>query len=120
VRTRGVLTLLVVLGLIVAVLTMPAASTSLQRTSGGAGTPTISGAPTVKDGEGEGTASGNSGDDDRWGNTETAGNGVDRVSNGQRAGDEVNNLSSDLQLLGLEDVILIELRALFGYLAILL
>ncbi|MBN1458630.1 MAG: hypothetical protein JXA57_03780 [Armatimonadetes bacterium] len=113
-RTRRILALLVVLALCLAGWSIPAGSAMLQQPQDTVGA--VSSGPSAKDGEGEDV---DGGDDDRWGNT----NPVDGGGGGSDDGGAVDNedeFGGNARLLGNMDVLRIELRALFGFLVILL
>lgn len=113
-RTRRILALLVVLTLFTAVFFVPAGSATLQQPPDTGGT--VSWSPSAKEGDGGEDIDG--GDDDRWGNTEPGGSGG--ATSGDAAGDAEDELGGSARVFGGLDVLRIELRALFGFLVILL
>jgi hypothetical protein len=108
------LALLVVLTLFTAVFSLPAGSATLQQPSDTGGVVSMS--PNGKEGDGGEDIDG--GDDDRWGNTEPDGNGG--ATGGDATDDEEDEFGGNARVLGGFDVLRIELRALFGFLVILL
>jgi hypothetical protein len=114
VSTRRILALLVVLALSLGLCSIPAGSATLQRPSVN-GDEVISDT-TFKDGDGEDI---DGGDDDRWGNTTI--NGGDNGDQGNAGGDEEDDDAFDsAQMFGRLGVLGIGVRALFGFLAIVL
>jgi hypothetical protein len=115
VRTRGILALLVVLALFMAVTSLPAGSAPLQQLPAAGGPAGFS--PSAKDGDGGEDIDG--GDDDRWGTSDP--DGGQGSSNGEAVDDEEDDLDDDDErALGRAVILRIELRALFGFLVILL
>jgi hypothetical protein len=114
VRTRRILALLVVLALLLAGWSIPAGSAMLQQPRDTVGA--VSSGPSMKDGEGEDI---DGGDDDRWGSTNPVGGDVGGETNGGAAGDE-DDFDGNARLFGNADMLRIELRALFGFLVMLL
>jgi hypothetical protein len=114
VRTRGILALLVVLALFMAAMSLPAGSATLQQPPAAGGLAGFS--PSAKEGDSGEEIDG--GDDDRWGNTDTDG-GPNGSSDGA-VDDEEDDFGGNARVLGRIGVLRIELRALFGFLVILL
>ena len=112
---RRILALLVVLALSLGLCSIPAGSATLQRTSiTGGGTTTLT---TYRDGDDGEDIDG--GDDDRWGNTDPAG---DNNGDPEAVGDdeEDGGVSGEGRVLGRLGMLRLELKAIFGFLVILL
>ena len=112
--TRRILALLVVLALSLGLCSVTAGSATLQRPSGT--DDTVISDTTFKDGDDGEDIDG--GDDDRWGNTNTIGG-----NNGDpdTAGDDEDDEGDDnVRMLGRLGMLQVELRALFGFLVMML
>jgi hypothetical protein len=118
VSKRRVLALLVVLALGHAVFAAPAGSAVLHRTSIASNDETVGGPCLGKEHTGGGF---DGGDDDRWGdlNPLESGNG-DASAGDDTDGDDENELSAKARGIGDRGRFILNLRALFGFLVILL
>ena len=112
---RRILALLVVLALSLGLCSIPAGSATLQRTPATGGE--VIGVTDTKDGDDGEDIDG--GDDDRWGNTEINGDGNGDQGSAGDEDDEDGELG-DAQLLGRLGVLSAEIRALFGFLVMML